>query len=420
MTGNNDKYYKILGVSKNASQDDVKKAYKKAAIKTHPDKGGDPEKFKELGQAYEVLSDPKKREIYDQFGEEGLMNEGPGGHPHQQYPFDIFAHFFNRGPRETRERRGKDVAYPLKVSLEDLYNGTTRNLAVSRNRICTKCKGKGSKAGASSTTCGGCQGSGRKVTTRRLGPSMVQQMQECCNECNGAGRTLRAQDRCQQCKGEKVVAEKKSLEVNVEKGMRSGQKITFRGEADEAPGTITGDIVIVVQQKEHPKQLLIKSEPGQVVKPDQHKAINDEGMPIYSNGFTKGKLYVHFIVEFPNSLNPELCKGPEAVLPRGSGSSQLSDKELDDCEETTLHDVNMEDEMRRKKAKKSQQAYEEEDKEHEHVHGGYGGLRGNPKIWHKRRPWNDAGHRTEKVLEYKTNYSGFNAALAIRSVYSPL
>ncbi|XP_004310136.1 PREDICTED: dnaJ protein homolog [Fragaria vesca subsp. vesca] len=403
MTGNNDKYYKILGVSKNASQDDVKKAYKKAAIKTHPDKGGDPEKFKELGQAYEVLSDPKKREIYDQFGEEGLMNEGPGGHPHQQDPFDIFAHFFNRGPRETRERRGKDVAYPLKVSLEDLYNGTTRNLAVSRNRICTKCKGKGSKAGASSTTCGGCQGSGRKVTTRRLGPSMVQQMQECCNECNGAGRTLRAQDRCQQCKGEKVVAEKKSLEVNVEKGMRSGQKITFRGEADEAPGTITGDIVIVVQQKEHPKfkregddlifehtlslkealcgfqfklkhldgrQLLIKSEPGQVVKPDQHKAINDEGMPIYSNGFTKGKLYVHFIVEFPNSLNPELCKGLEAVLPSGSGSSQLSDKELDDCEETTLHDVNMEDEMRRKKAKKSQQAYEEEDKEHEHVHGG--------------------------------------------------
>lgn len=403
MTGNNDKYYKILGVSKNASQDDVKKAYKKAAIKTHPDKGGDPEKFKELGQAYEVLSDPKKREIYDQFGEEGLMNEGPGGHPHQQDPFDIFAHFFNRGPRETRERRGKDVAYPLNVSLEDLYNGTTRNLPVSRNRICTKCKGKGSKAGASSTTCGGCQGSGRKVTIRRLGPSMVQQMKECCNECNGTGRTLRAQDRCQQCKGDKVVPEKKTLEVNVEKGMRNGHKITFRGEADEAPGTITGDIVIVVQQKEHPKfkregddlifehtlslkealcgfqfklkhldgrQLLIKSEPGQVVKPDQHKAINDEGMPIYSNGFTKGKLYVHFIVEFPNSLNPALCKGLEAVLPSGSGSSQLSDKELDDCEETTLHDVNMEDEMRRKKAKKSQQAYEEEDKEHEHVHGG--------------------------------------------------
>ncbi|KAL6190671.1 hypothetical protein ACLB2K_037065 [Fragaria x ananassa] len=341
MTGNNDKYYKILGVSKNASQDDVKKAYKKAAIKTHPDKGGDPEKFKELGQAYEVLSDPKKREIYDQFGEEGLMNEGPGGHPHQQDPFDIFTHFFNRGPRETRERRGKDVAYPLKVSLEDLYNGTTRNLAVSRNRICTKCKGKGSKAGASSTTCGGCQGSGRKVTIRRLGPSMVQQMQEYCNECNGTGRNLRAQDRCQQCKGDKVVPEKKTLEVNVEKGMRNGHKITFRGEADEAPGTITGDIVIVVQQKEHPKfkregddlifehtlslkealcgfqfklkhldgrQLLIKSEPGQVVKPDQYKAINDEGMPIYSNGFTKGKLYVHFIVEFPNSLNPELCK----------------------------------------------------------------------------------------------------------------
>ncbi|KAL6186254.1 hypothetical protein ACLB2K_042375 [Fragaria x ananassa] len=369
------------------------------------------------------------------------MNEGPGGHPHQQDPFDIFAHFFNRGPRETRERRGKDVAYPLKVSLEDLYNGTTRNLAVSRNRICTKCKGKGSKAGASSTTCGGCQGSGRKVTIRRLGPSMVQQMQECCNECNGAGRTLRAQDRCQQCKGDKVVPEKKTLDVNVEKGMRNGHKITFRGEADEAPGTITGDIVSLIQQKEHPKfkregddlifehtlslkealcgfqfklkhldgrQLLIKSEPGQVVKPDQHKAINDEGMPIYSNGFTKGKLYVHFIVEFPNSLNPALCKGLEAVLPSGSGSSQLSDKELDDCEETTLHDVNMEDEMRRKKAKKSQQAYEEEDKEHENVLGGYD--HGTTPETVRKRCWN-----TRQIIQ-----GLIYAALAIRSVYNPL
>ncbi|KAJ0046258.1 hypothetical protein Pint_05771 [Pistacia integerrima] len=229
----NTKYYEILGVSKNASQDDLKKAYRKAAIKNHPDKGGDPEKFKELAQAYEVLSDPEKREIYDQYGEDALkegMGGGGGGHD----PFDIFQSFFGGSPfggggssRGRRQRRGEDVIHPLKVSLEDLYNGTSKKLSLSRNVICAKCKGKGSKSGAS-MKCSGCQGSGMK------------------------------------------------------------------------PETITGDIVFLLQQREHPKfkrkgddlfvehtlsltealcgfqfilthldgrQLLIKSNPGEVVKP---------------------------------------------------------------------------------------------------------------------------------------------------------
>lgn len=185
---------------------------------------------------------------------------------------------------------------------------------------------KGSKSGASSK-CSGCQGTGMKVTIRQLGPGMIQQMQHACNECKGTGETISDRDRCPQCKGEKVVSEKKVLEVVVEKGMQNGQKITFPGEADEAvsdlhlvsswifkdsikmlicssvslqPDTITGDIVFVLQQKEHPKfkrkhgdlfvehtlsltealcgfqfilthldgrQLLIKSKPGEVIKP---------------------------------------------------------------------------------------------------------------------------------------------------------
>ncbi|KAH9699406.1 Chaperone DNA J 1-like [Citrus sinensis] len=379
---NNTRYYEILGVSKNASAEDLKKAYKKAAIKNHPDKGGDPEKFKELAQAYEVLSDPEKREIYDQYGEDALK-EGMGGGAGAHDPFDIFSSFFGGSPfgaggssRGRRQRRGEDVVHPLKVSLEDLYLGTSKKLSLSRNVICSKCSGKGSKSGAS-MKCSGCQGTGMKVSIRHLGPSMIQQMQHPCNECKGT---------------DKVVQEKKVLEVIVEKGMQNGQKITFPGEADEAPDTVTGDIVFVLQQKEHPKfkrkgedlfyehtlsltealcgfqfalthldgrQLLIKSNPGEVVKPDSYKAINEEGMPLYQRPFMKGKLYIHFTVEFPDSLTPDQVKALEAILP-SRPLSGMTDMELDECEETTLHDVNIEEEMRRKQAH-AQEAYEEDE-----------------------------------------------------------
>ncbi|XP_020599776.1 dnaJ protein homolog [Phalaenopsis equestris] len=397
----NTRYYEILGVSKNASQVDLKKAYRRAAIKNHPDKGGDPEKFKELAQAYEVLSDPEKREIYDQYGEDALK-EGMGGAAHD--PFDIFQSFFGGNPfgagggsRGRRQRRGEDVVQPLKVSLEELYNGTSKKLSLSRNVLCSKCKGKGSKSGAS-MKCPGCQGSGMKVSIRHLGPSMIQQMQHPCNECKGTGETISDKDRCPQCRGEKVVHDKRVLEVVVEKGMQNKQKITFPGEADEAPDYITGDIVFILQQKDHPKfkrkgddlffehtlpltealcgfqfalthldgrQLLIKSNPGEVVKPDQFKAINDEGMPMYQRPFMRGKLFIHFTVEFPDSLSAEQCKAVESVLPLRM-QSQLTDMELDECEETTLHDVNMEEEMMRKQAQQAQEAYEED----EEMHGG--------------------------------------------------
>ncbi|XP_051143147.1 dnaJ protein homolog isoform X2 [Andrographis paniculata] len=390
----NTKYYELLGVSKSASQDDLKKAYRKLAIKNHPDKGGDPEKFKEIAQAYEVLSDPEKREIYDQYGEdalkEGMGGGGGGGHN----PFDLFETFFGGGgsSRGRRQRRGEDVIHPLKVSLEDLYNGMSKKLSLSRNVICRKCKGKGSKSGAS-TTCPGCQGSGVKVSIRQMGP-MIQQMQHACSDCKGTGETINHKDRCPQCKGEKVVQEKKVLEVVVEKGMKHGQKVTFPGEADEAPDTVTGDIVFVLQQKDHPKfkrkdddlfmvhtlsltealcgfqfilthldnrQLLIKSEPGEVIKPDQSKAINDEGMPMYQRPFMKGKLYVQFSVDFPESLSPDQIKAIEAVLPR-KPTPKLTNAEIEECEETTLQDVNMEEEMRRKQQQQhAQEAYDEDD-----------------------------------------------------------
>ncbi|CAM6014673.1 unnamed protein product [Sphagnum balticum] len=396
----NTRYYNVLGVSKSASQEELKKAYRKLAIKNHPDKGGDSEKFKEISQAYEVLSDPEKRDLYDQYGEDALK-EGMGGGGASHNPFDIFESFFGGGGGQSfgggssrgnrRQRRGEDVVHPLKVSLEDLYNGTAKKLSLPRNVLCAKCKGKGSKSGASSQ-CSGCQGSGTKITIRQLGPSMIQQMQHVCSECKGSGEVIDEKDKCGQCKGQKVVQDKKVLEVHVEKGMQHGQKITFEGEADEAPDTETGDIVFVLQQKDHPKfkrkgddlfvqhtltltealcgfqfpltlldgrQLLIKSNPGDIIKPGQCKAVNDEGMPRYQQPLIKGRLYLQFSVDFPEtgSISPEQCKAIEAILPP---RALRADVEFDECEETTLHDVNIEDETRRKQ-QQQQEAYEEDE-----------------------------------------------------------
>lgn len=235
-----------------------------------------------------------------------------------------------------------------------------------------------------------------KVSIRQLGPNMIQQMQHVCSDCRGLGETISEKDKCGQCKGQKVVQDKKLLEVHVEKGMMHGQKITFQGEADEAPDTQTGDIVFVLQLKEHPmfkrkgddlfvehslsltealcgfkfilthldgRQLLIKSNPGEIVKPGQFKAINDEGMPHYQRPFMKGRLYLHFSVEFPEtgSMTPEQCKILENTLPPRQ-TSQLTEMELDECEETTMIDVNIEDEMRRKQ-QQQQEAYDEDDED---------------------------------------------------------
>ena len=142
----NTKYYELLGVAKNATTDEIKKAFRKKAIKEHPDKGGDLEKFKELSVAYEVLGDPEKRQLYDKFGEDGLRDGAGGGSGFE----DIFSMFGGGGGRQKASgpKKGKSVLHPVKATLEDLYNGKTAKVAVNRDRICSKCEGKGGKAGA--------------------------------------------------------------------------------------------------------------------------------------------------------------------------------------------------------------------------------------------------------------------------------
>lgn len=362
--------YKILGVSRSASDSEIKKAYHKLAKTYHPDKNPESgEKFKEISFAYEVLTNPDKREIYDQYGIQGLKEGGGGGMG--GFPGDMFGDIFGGlfggmggmggmgGPfgfggggmahRQRRRKRGEDTLHPLRVSLEDLYNGKTSKLQLSKQVICKKCKGEGGKPGCN-VTCRTCSGRGMKVTTRQIGPGMVQQMQSVCPDCRGEGETINERDRCRECNGKKVTQEAKILEVPVDKGMQHDQKIPFRGEGDQMPDVEPGDVIIVLQQKEHEfftrkgsdllcsytlgltealcgfnicikhldgRDLMLKNPPGSVIEPSAVRIIYNEGMPKYRNPFDKGDLYVKFEIKFPenNYLNEDLIQVLETLLP---------------------------------------------------------------------------------------------------------
>merc|ERR1719412_2833025 len=254
-------FYKTLEAEKGASEPEIKKAYRKLAVKHHPDKGGDPEKFKEITRAYEVLSDPEKRRIYDERGEEGL--EGGGG---------------RGGGGGRRRQKTKDVMQPLKVTLEQLYSGATKKMAITRQVIDKK---KGVQE------CRECDGRGVTVEVIRMGP-MIQQMQSSCSHCGGQGKSFRTKQ------------EREVLEVHVQKGSPDNHKVVFREMADEHPDADAGDVVFVLKQQEHAefkrkgadlfverkislvealcgfsmelthldgRKLLVKTSPGEIVKP---------------------------------------------------------------------------------------------------------------------------------------------------------
>ena|ERR1719265_697344 len=279
---------------------------------------------------------------------------------------DIFDMFFGggmRGPRggHERERRGRDMVHPLKVSLEELYNGATRQLALNKNVICNKCNGKGGKDGAVQQ-CSGCQGNGVKIQVRQFGPGMIQQMQSVCNDCRGKGEIIREKDRCRQCVGKKVVRERKILDVFITKGMKDGQKITFSGEGDQDPEIEPGDIVIVLDEREHPvfkrngtdlliemniklvealcgfekpiktlddRTLIVQSFIGDIIKPKDVKCILGEGMPYKGDPFTKGRLIVQFNVDFPDNGDIESAnlQQLETLLPPREPIEKTEDME---------------------------------------------------------------------------------------------
>lgn len=328
------KLYEALGLEKSAGEKEIKKAYRKAAIQHHPDKGGDEAKFKEISAAYEILSDSEKRARYDKYGLDGVSDEGGGG----RSPDDLFSMFFGGrgGGRSSGPRKGENVSHPIKVSLEDLYNGKTVKLAINRQKIIGEAR-----------SCSSCDGQGVVVELRQIALGMVQQVQRRCTTCSGEGYI---------CKTEK---ERKVLEVLIDKGMKNGEKVVFFGMADEKPNMEAGDINFIVQEKEHEifkrkgadllitktlslnealcgfewslehldgRTIIIKSRPGEVIKPETFggqpfvKIVSGEGMPSRGNPFVKGNLYVLFSVEFPsdNELDETAVKALKRVLPSPS------------------------------------------------------------------------------------------------------
>ncbi|KAF2218081.1 hypothetical protein CERZMDRAFT_64147 [Cercospora zeae-maydis SCOH1-5] len=365
------KFYDVLGVSPDADESKLKTAYRKGALKHHPDKNahdpGAAEKFKEISHAYEVLSDPQKRQIYDQYGEEGL--EQGGGGAGGMAAEDLFAQFFGGGGggfggmfgggmRDQGPKKARTIHHVHKVSLEDIYRGKVSKLALQKSVICSKCDGRGGKEGAVKT-CAGCNGQGMKTMMRQMGP-MIQRFQTVCPDCNGEGEQIREKDKCKQCNGKKTVIERKVLHVHVDRGVQSGTKIDFRGEGDQMPGVQPGDVQFEIEQKPHTRfqrkgddlfyhaeidlltalaggaiyiehlddrWLTVEILPGEVIAPGEVKVIRGQGMPSYRH-HDYGNMYVQFDVKFPERLTgppdadgyptalaPEQIKALESVLP---------------------------------------------------------------------------------------------------------
>lgn len=378
---NTTEFYEVLGVPKDAEPKAIKRAYHKIAMKEHPDRGGDAEKFKKAQQAYEVLSKPEKRKLYDKGGME-MVERGEA-----------------RG--STRRQRTRDVVRPLPCTLEEVYNGKTRKFAIHRTVLCKTCTGSGCKAGRSENHCDSCNGRGVKVMVRRMGP-MIQQMQVACEDCRGQGTSIAPEDKCPDCAGKKLnrSRERKVVEVVIEKGMTDNTKITLRGMADEAPGKEAGDLVFVLQMKKHAvfkrrgadlymdkdvtllealtgvkfvlehmdgHKTLISTKPGEIIGVDALKAVRDLGMPLKDEHFTKGNLFIRFNIVFPenDSLTPQQLAVLKATLPGPAGEPVLED----DMEEVAVATVNLEAEAKRSK-EVEREAYDESDEDDERGGGG--------------------------------------------------
>ncbi|MCB1158812.1 MAG: molecular chaperone DnaJ, partial [Leptospiraceae bacterium] len=253
-------YYEILGVAKSASEDEIKKAYRKLAIKYHPDKNkGDKaaeEKFKEATEAYEVLRDPEKRRMYDQFGKAGV-NAGGAGFGQGAYTdfsdifgdfSDIFGDFFGggRGQRRHGPKRGSDLRYNLEISLEDAALGKEYKIEIPRLETCPDCSGSGAAKGAQPSACPDCGGTGQVRRTQGF-----FSIASTCGRCGGRGSIIT--NPCRTCSGQGMVEKRKTINIKIPPGVESGSRLKVSGEGEAGPnGGPSGDLYVVTHIKRHP------------------------------------------------------------------------------------------------------------------------------------------------------------------------
>lgn len=263
-------YYKILGVEKNASEEEIKKAFRKLAHKYHPDKqGGDENKFKEVNEAYQVIGDKSKRERYDQFGSDFESQGGFGGNMNWEdfmraartgtqgganFDFggmdmgDIFGDLFGFGGQRSRNSgRGKDVQVDIELSFEEAVFGTTKEINLNKNNACDICSGAGSEPGTSSATCSECNGSGQVRQVQRTIFGAMQSVVECVN-CQGKGKIPKT--KCKNCGGSGVKKSLSSYEIKIPAGIDDGQSIRITGKGEySAKSGISGDLYVRVYIK---------------------------------------------------------------------------------------------------------------------------------------------------------------------------
>ncbi len=267
-------YYEVLGVEKNANADEIKKAYRKAAIKYHPDKNpGDKEaeeKFKEAAEAYDVLSNPDKRARYDRYGHAGMggasgaggFGEGFGGFGGFSME-DIFSQFgdvfgghfggggFSSGGGGKRVNRGSDIRITVKLTLQEIASGVTKKLKINKTVACDKCGGKGAKDSSSYSTCSTCNGSGYVVRVENTFFGRMQ-TQSVCPTCGGEGKIITA--KCDKCKGEGTVRGQEVIEIKIPAGVHEGMVLTVSGKGNAARhGGVNGTLNVVIEEIPHPE-----------------------------------------------------------------------------------------------------------------------------------------------------------------------
>lgn len=349
MADNKRDYYEVLGIAKGASEDEIKKAYRQMAKKYHPDLNpGDKEaeaRFKEVNEAYEVLSDPQKKARYDQYGHAGVdPNFGAGGY--QGYGFDgmdidlgdIFSSFFGGGSRRANPnapRRGADASASVVISFEEAARGCKKQVDVRLVDTCPDCRGSGAAKGSTPQTCPSCNGTGQERRQQRT-PFGVIQTQTVCSRCRGKGKII---DRpCQTCSGTGQVRRPSSVGINIPAGIADGQVITIRGKGNAGTnGGPAGDLEIQIAVRPHPvferegydihcelpltfTQMALGAEvqvptlDGNVSYPIREGAqpgetfrLKGKGFP-FINGRGHGDEVVHITVEVPKNLTAEQKK----------------------------------------------------------------------------------------------------------------
>ncbi|KAK6864035.1 DnaJ domain-containing protein [Apiospora arundinis] len=343
-------YYKLLGINKQATDKQIKSAYRQLSKKYHPDKNPNDdtahEKFVEVAEAYEALIDPDSRKIYDQ-----------GGHHHD--PFDLFSRFFGGGGHYQRgQPRGHSVEVKVGVSLRDFYNGRDTEFQWDKQQICEECDGSGSQDGVVDV-CQHCGGHGIRIIKHQLAPGMFQQIQTQCDACGGRGKTIK--HKCPVCNGNRVLRKPTTVSIKIERGAARDSKLVYENEADASPDYVAGDLIVTLTEKEPDLELdnpehvdgvffrrrgndlfwrevlslreawmgdwtrnvthldghivRLGRKRGQVVQPGQVDTVEGEGMPVWHEDGDSvyhdtqfGRLFVEYTVVLPDQLESGMEK----------------------------------------------------------------------------------------------------------------